>query len=123
MARDGPDQLLDLTREHGDAIPDSGPRVVAACAMRLFRGRPDVVLSCVTTAATVLTCGAVLSAAILVPAPASVIWLIVIFCIGGPMLAAWDLSRAVAATRSSLDLDEMRRELDRLPETRHPLDP
>jgi hypothetical protein len=37
------------------------------------------------------------------------------------MLASWDLSRVSAARRPQLDLAELRRQLDRIPETPHPL--
>jgi hypothetical protein len=47
--------------------------------------------------------------------------LIIVVAIALPMAAAWDLSRVSAARRSQLSLGELRRQLDRIPETRHPL--
>ena len=41
-------------------------------------------------------------------------------CVGCPMAAAYELARAIAAVRDPHL--ELRRELDRLPETPHPLD-
>jgi hypothetical protein len=46
---------------------------------------------------------------------------IVVTCIGGPMLASWELRPSMAALRHGRLLAEMRRHLDRPPETEHPL--
>lgn len=88
--------------------------------MAWLRNRRHVLLSAVWAAFTVLACAGLLTAAILVPAPAPVLVLIVAVSIGLPMVATWDLSR-VTATGPRLDPAEMRRQLDRLPETQHPL--
>ena len=90
--------------------------------MAFLRHRRALALSWLTTVFTALTCAAVLTAAILVPAPGSVLGLIVPVCVAVPMLAAWDLARVSAAAGPRLDVNELRRELERLPETRHPLD-
>lgn len=66
-----------------------------------------------------LVCAALLAAAVLVPAPTAVLPLVIAACLGCPMAAAYRLSRAVAAMREPHL--ELRRELDRLPETPHPL--
>jgi hypothetical protein len=87
---------------------------------------------------TALVCGGLITAAILVPAPAAALPLIAVACVGLPMLAAWQLASVHAALGGlrpalrrrrahgpPLDesaLDELRRSLDRLPETEHPLD-
>ena|SRR5215203_4117352 len=75
-----------------------------------------------------------LCAAVLVPAPAAVLPLLGLVCIGLPMLGAWELARTNAALGGILRtlrrggrlderaLGELRRALDRLPETAHPLD-
>ena len=75
----------------------------------------------VGTFATVVTlaCAALLSAAVLVPAPTVVLPFVVGACLGCPMAATYELARAVAAVRDPQL--ELRRELDRLPETAHPL--
>lgn len=78
--------------------------------------------------------GGLLCAAILVPAPPTVLPLLGVVCVGLPMLAAWELARTHAALggilralRRGRPLDEralsdLRRALARLPETAHPLD-
>ena len=67
-----------------------------------------------------LACGALLTAAVLVPAPVAVLPFMIAACVGCPMAAAYELARAIAAVRDPQL--ELRRELDRLPETPHPLD-
>jgi len=86
---------------------------------------------------TALVCGGLITAAILVPAPAAVLPLLAIACVGLPMLAAWQLASVHAALgglrpalrraprNRPLDesaLHELRRSLARLPETAHPLE-
>ena len=82
--------------------------------------RRRVLVVAVYAALAALACGALLTAAVLVPAPAVVVPFVVATCLGCPMAAAYELSRAVAAVRDPQR--ELRRELDRLPETPHPLD-
>jgi hypothetical protein len=90
----------------------------------------QAVATCVFTALTALTCAGLLSAAALVPAPPVVLPLIVTVSVVLPMMAACESIPAVAVLRarwSRRRLDEravgqLRRELDRLPETGHPLD-
>ena len=71
---------------------------------------------------TALVCAALLTVAILVPAPIAVLGPLVSVCIALPMLAAWELSRVSAAAGSRLDVNQLRRDLDQLPEIQHPLD-
>jgi hypothetical protein len=66
-----------------------------------------------------LVCAALLTAAVLVPAPTAVLPFVIATCLGCPMAAAYELARAIAAVRAPHL--ELRRELDRLPETPHPL--
>jgi hypothetical protein len=89
--------------------------------MAFLRHRRALVLSWLTTAVTALVCAAVLTAAILVPAPGSVLGVIVAVCVALPMLATWDLAQVSAAAGPRLDVNELRRDLQRLPETQHPL--
>lgn len=70
-------------------------------------------------AATTLVCAALLVAAVLVPPPMAVLPFVIAACLGCPMAAAYQLARAVAAMREPHI--ELRRELDRLPQTPHPL--
>ena len=79
-------------------------------------------------ALAVAASAALFTAAALAPAPPAVLPLVVIVCIGGPMLATWELRTAVAARRrgGSAPLDtralvQLRRHLDELPEIQHPL--
>jgi hypothetical protein len=96
--------------------------------------RRRAVLVCLFTALTALVCGGLLTAAILAPAPAAVLPLVAVACVGFPMLAAWQLASVHAALGGltgalrrdgPLDeraLEDLRRSLARLPETAHPLD-
>jgi hypothetical protein len=88
--------------------------------MALLRNR-DIALSALAAVVTAVGCAALLTAAVLVPAPTPILVMIVAVSIGFPMHAAWDLSRVTAAAGPRLDLAELRRQLDRLPETQHPL--
>jgi hypothetical protein len=92
---------------------------------------------CAVAAVAAIIGGGLLCAAILVPAPPAVLPLLGLVCVGLPMLAAWELARTHAALggilralrrgRRGRPLDEralndLRRALERLPETAHPLD-
>jgi hypothetical protein len=66
-----------------------------------------------------LVCATLLTAAVLVPAPLVVVPFVITMCLGCPMAGAFELSRALAAVRDPQL--QLRRELDRLPETPHPL--
>ena len=90
--------------------------------------RRQAILVCVTAAVVVLMGAGLCSAAILVPAPAAVVPLIAVSCAGLPILAGWRVPVAVEALRTEsrrlpeLSLAALRRELDQLPETGHPLE-
>jgi hypothetical protein len=81
--------------------------------------RRRVILVGLFAALATLVCGALLTAAVLVPAPTAVLPFIITTCLGCPMAGAYELARAVTAVRDPHA--ELRRELDRLPETPHPL--
>ena len=90
--------------------------------------RRQAIFGCVFVALTVLTCAGLVSAAVLVPAPAVVVPFLVATCIGCPMRAALDLPASLAVLRADRRtrgdarlLAEMRRHLRQLPETQHPL--
>ena len=93
-----------------------------------------------TLLAAVLTagaCAALLGAAVLAPAPLAVLPLVVAVCIGCPMALAWSLPISIAVVRATRPrrsdieseapalapeaLTDLRRHLDGLPETEHPL--
>jgi len=84
-------------------------------------------LLCFHAVLTVLVCGGLCTAALIVHAPVPVVPGLVLVCIGGPMLAALELPGAIAVLRGvprpmdTQALNELRRTLDRLPETQHPL--
>ncbi len=63
--------------------------------------------------------------AILAPAPPAAVPLVVMVCVGGPLFAAWEVPIALAALRTRRlgghALTMLRRSLDELPETEHPL--
>ena len=94
--------------------------------------RGQALLVCASVAVTVLFCAGLLSAAALVPAPPVALPFIIVICIGFPMFASWELQTALAILRMSGGvrgrrddarvLAEMRRYLEQLPETEHPLD-
>jgi hypothetical protein len=92
-------------------------------------------MACAFAAVTALVCGSLFTAAALGHAPAAVLPLLVAVCIGCPVISSWNLPVAVAVLRATaadrrerrqemLDatsLEELRRILDLLPETDHPL--
>jgi hypothetical protein len=96
---------------------------------RALPSRRRALLRFAFVALTAVMCAALLSAAALVPAPPAVLPLLVIVGIGCPMAAACELPGAIAGLRRprhrpALDggaLDTLRRQLDALPETQHPL--
>jgi threonine/homoserine/homoserine lactone efflux protein len=84
----------------------------------------------VLTALTVVVCAGLLGAAALVPAPPAVLPLVAVICIGCPMFAAWQLARSLGDARARpamrpgaqiKAIEDLRRALDQLPETHHPL--
>src|SRR5690349_17687498 len=90
--------------------------------------RSQAIFNCVACVITALVCAALVSLAALEPAPPGVIPVIALICVGAPIIAAFDVLASLAVLRASrpdtLDrraIGELRRKLDRLPETRHPL--
>jgi hypothetical protein len=93
-------------------------------ASRPLPTRKQAIRLCVVAAATAVTCAGLLVAAALADAPVALLPLIVVLCVGCPMLAAWELPGAVAMLRRRPEahaIARLRRTLDRLPETEHPL--
>ncbi len=69
-----------------------------------------------------LTCAGLVAAALLASAPPVITTLIVAVCLACPLIAAWELAPAIEVLRHSRrSISELRRQVDRLPETRHPL--
>ena len=90
----------------------------------------EALATCVFAVVTAAACAALMSAAALVPAPPAALPLLVVVCVGCPMFAAWQASSSLPVLRHGrprgrLDeraLADLRRDLDQLPETAHPLD-
>jgi hypothetical protein len=104
---------------HDEGLLDDHPLTMWPPA-RTWRPRL-VLLAAVLTA---LISAGVCVGAILAPAPAVAIPLVVAICIGCPMFAGWEVPNALAALRANRagkTLAKLRRSLDRLPETEHPL--
>ena len=66
-----------------------------------------------------VACAGLLAAAALVPAPHAALPFLILTCIACPMAAAFELASAIHVLREPRM--QLRRELDRLPETPHPL--
>jgi hypothetical protein len=94
---------------------------------RLYLTTPQAMAICVTAVVAALACAGLCAAAILVPAPAGVVPVVAVCCVGCPMMSAWRLPPAITFFRTrqarhrAAALAELRRGLDQLPETDHPL--
>lgn len=92
---------------------------------RRFTTRMQPRLVLIVALMTALASMAVCAAAILAPAPAAVVPVVVAVCVGAPLFAAWEAPVALAwmqADRSHRKaLATLRRALDQLPEVEHPL--
>jgi len=100
------------------------PVVPDSVAPLIVRAR----LTCALAAVTTLLCAGLMTAAVLVPAPLAALPLLVPVCLGLPVVAALEVPDAVflllAVRRAGLSrrhLARLRRELEQLPETSHPL--
>jgi hypothetical protein len=84
-----------------------------------------LVLRALYVALTLLCAAGLVAAAVLVPAPPTVLPAVVVLAIATPMVAAWELSFVISALRHAARdgraVAGLRRELDALPETPHPL--
>ena len=106
----------------------AAPPIADTAASSGLLNRREAVVVCVTAALVLLMGIGLCAAAILVPAPPTVVPLIAVACAGMPILAAWRLPVAVESLRAGRrrltegSVAALRRELDRLPETDHPLD-
>jgi hypothetical protein len=109
------------TEEMTGAMPSAD-----ATASAGVPSRRHAILICVSALVVLLMAAGLCSAAILAHAPPAVVPLIAISCAGLPLLAACRLPVAVAALRtkspplSELSLADLRRDLNQLPETKHP---
>jgi hypothetical protein len=91
------------------------------------------VRACTFSALTGLTCAGLITAGVVASAPPAVLPLLIALCIGLPMAAAFGLRDAAEAAGVHTEtlptplaaeraIEQLRRSLDQLPETRHPLD-
>jgi hypothetical protein len=110
-----------MSRTHGVA-----KNLVTPAPPRLTTRR--AIACCVYVVVTPLACAALVCAAVLVPAPAPALVAIVPACIVCPIIAATELATALAVLRSVREgpiarrrVARLRRDLQRLPETEHPL--
>jgi hypothetical protein len=97
---------------------------------RVPTSRLEATLVCAFVAAAGGACAVLVGAAALVPAPAVVLPLIGAICVGCPFIVRNELRASISALRDPTlrplrrrHLLRLRRELDRLPETEHPLEP
>jgi hypothetical protein len=81
--------------------------------------RRRATVTCLSVGLAAIACAGLMAAAALVPAPPAALPFVVFACIAVPMAGAYELARAVAVLRDPKL--ELRRELERLPETPHPL--
>jgi hypothetical protein len=101
--------------ESFDYSPPGSRRVATRAQARLIL---------ISAAMTALACMGICAAAILVPAPAAVVPLVVTSCIGAPLFAGWEAPVALASVRADRSrrqaLTRLRRSLAQLPEVEHP---
>jgi len=91
--------------------------------------RLDAILVCCFAATAALACAALAGAAAIVPAPPVAAPFIAAVCIGCPLATGEELRSSIGALRDPRfgplrrrHLIRLRRDLDRLPETDHPLE-
>jgi hypothetical protein len=96
---------------------------VSSAPRRRTRSEPVLVL--LAALMTIITSAVLVGAAILAPAPAAVVPIVVIVSIGCPVLASWQIPPVVATLRAkrfaTRALSQLHRALAQLPETEHPL--
>ena len=90
--------------------------------MRFSRAQAVVL---VAAALTTLLSSGVCVLAVLAPAPAPALPLVVAICVGGPLFASWQVPGLLASLRAdrsgSRAMAKLRRTLAQLPEVEHPL--
>jgi fatty acid desaturase len=84
--------------------------------------RRRAILVCALAALAALACGGLVFLAVLAPAPPTLVPLIVLACVTCAVIAARHLPPCIAVLRDARwALAELRRDLDRFPQTEHPL--
>jgi hypothetical protein len=85
--------------------------------------RRQALIACLHAVIVALVCGGLVIAAALVPAPPAVVPVVAVASVAMPMFAAIELPSALSTLREHRRAAvALRRTLDSLPETRHPLD-
>lgn len=88
-----------------------------------LRRQPRLIL--IAAAITALISTGVCIVAVLAPAPPTALPLVVVACVGCPIFAVWEVPVALAALRArraaASAVAALRRTLEQLPETEHPL--
>lgn len=94
--------------------------------MSRTRAQPRLVLA--VAVITALVSAAMCAGAVLAPAPPIAVPLVVLICVGCPLFAGWELPKALVSLRAERAerahrraLAAMRKGLEQLPETEHPL--
>ena len=95
-----------------------GERVVTQTMTVLRHPSRRLVVAAISLTLSVVAAAALVVAAALVPAPPAVLPLLVLVCVGTPVAGAFELAGALAEVDAPRA--QLRRELDRLPETPHP---
>jgi hypothetical protein len=88
--------------------------------------RRRVIATAIAVGVITLVCAVLIGAAALAPAPVEVLPLVIVACLGCPMLAVFELAGSLADFRGARTgeheaLAKLRHQLRRLPETEHPL--
>jgi hypothetical protein len=109
-----------------DGMPDGSIEIAAAVAMPRLFTRGEVVSACVLAVVSALCSAGLVAAAIVLHPPAAIVPVLVIVCVGSPVFGTWELPLAITALRAKRAghrhaLAMLRRTLDELPETDHPL--
>jgi len=107
-------------------MPDGSIEIAAVVAMPRLLTRRQVVCTCVLAVVSALCSAGLVAAAIVLHPPAAIVPVLVIVCVGSPVFGTWELPVAITALRAKRAghrhaLAMLRRTLDELPETDHPL--
>jgi hypothetical protein len=109
-----------------DGMQDGWMEMSAAVAMPRLLSRRQIVSACMLAVVSALCSAGLVAAAIVLHPPAAIVPVLVIVCVGSPMFGTWELPLAITALRARRAghhhaIAMLRRALDQLPETEHPL--
>lgn len=106
--------------------PDPTNQILVIAAPR-FLTRRESASACILAALSAMCSAGLCVAAVLMHPPVAVVPLLVIACVGCPVLGTWDLPHAIAAMRARrmesarTTIARFRRTLAEIPEVDHPL--